>query len=74
MIERGEKTEEYREITPYWIQRIGLFDAVRFRYGYTKRTMLFQCKDIRIGIGRKDWGAPEHKVFIIKVGERLNNS
>lgn len=102
MIERGEKLEEYREIKPYWFQRlmewsggglidrisaervmkypIGTFewgpqfkdyDAVCFSCGYTKRRMTFECKGITIGRGRKDWGSPENKVFIIKLGKRL---
>lgn len=111
MIERGEKREEYREFTPYWIARLmewycwdtweGLiinkireceavkifndydklkyrldwkyFDAVCFSYGYTKRRMLWECKDIKIGCGRPEWGAPAHKTFIIKLGKRLGD-
>lgn len=72
MIERGEKTEEYREIKPYWTKRIGLYDAVRFSYGYTKRTMMFECKTISVGKGRKEWGAPDSDVYIIKLGKRIN--
>lgn len=93
MIESGEKKEEYREIKPYWYQRLyqrkkefayagrltrddaeyacdlGLryiltgegfhdnelkpYTHVRFRYGYTKRTMLFELKEIIIKLGRK---------------------
>ena len=64
MIERGEKTEEYREIKPYWTKRIGLYDAVKFSYGYTKRT-------ISVGKGRKEWGAPDSDVYIIKLGKRI---
>ena len=111
MIESGIKTEEYREIKPYWVKRlfdvidfhhahyeqvdnecarfyskniellkadfkIGGFKAkdfshIKFSYGYTKRTMAFKCKGIRIGKGRSEWGAPEEEVFIIKLGERL---
>ena len=106
MIESGIKTEEYREIKPYWIKRLcqckgsnipimrtGFycmnancyrclveknnlhsikFDAVRFRYGYTKRTMLFKIDSISIGKGKSEWGALEDKqVFIIKIGERI---
>lgn len=71
MIESGYKTEEYREIKPYWIKRIGLCDAVKFSYGYTQRTMTFECKGIRIGKGNPVWGAPEEDVFIIKLGKRL---
>ena len=44
---------------------------VRFRYGYTKRTMLFKLDSITIGKGRPEWGAPDHEVFILKLGERI---
>ena len=106
MIESGVKTEEYREIKPYWIKRLveyadGLkipefmleiysehitalkillsdsklefidFDFIKFSYGYTKRTMTFECKGISIGKGRKEWGAPDNDVFIIKLGKRI---
>lgn len=87
MIESGVKTEEYREIKPYWEKRLMCnkwnfctdslyhipqkFDAVKFSYGYTKRTMTFECKDITIGKGNPEWGAPEDLVFIIKLGKRL---
>lgn len=99
MIEEGVKTEDYREIKDYWIQRLietsffyefptreeliemtedgsiedffKDFDAVKFSYGYTKRTMLFECKEIAIGKGNPEWGAPKHYVFIIKRGRRL---
>ena len=100
MIESGVKTEEYREIKPYWIKRLCnnwvsgdtyvdclnhccmnciqtwlfesfQFEAVKFSYGYTKRTMTFECKGITIGRGRKEWGAPDNDVFIIKLGKRI---
>lgn len=101
MIESGRKTEEYREIKPYWRNRIFActrfcltdidgnqvfsddctdcyfrefkkYDAVRFSYGYTKRTMTFKCKGITVGFGKPAWGAPENEeVFIIKLGKRL---
>ncbi len=44
---------------------------VCFRYGYTKRTMLFKLDSITIGKGRPEWGAPDHNVFILKLGERI---
>lgn len=47
------------------------FDAIKFSYGYTKRTMTFECKEIAIGKGRKEWGAPDNDVFIIKLGKRI---
>ena len=70
MIESGVKTEEYREIKPYWQQRLLMYgnmwgdnrliidtynkgfllfekyDAVKFSYGYTKRTMTFEIESI----------------------------
>ena len=111
MIESGVKTEEYREIKPYWVKRLLMvinldhthyeridedcaryytshirhlkgdwsiggfkekkYSLVSFSYGYTKRTMTFECKSITIGQGRKEWGAPDEDVFIIKLGERI---
>ena len=91
MIESGIKKEEYREIRPYWINRLcetaadsGIcsgdnrnyveichFDEVRFHRGYTNTTMEFRVKDITIGIGKPEWGAPDNKVFIIKLGDKL---
>ena len=74
MIERGEKTEDYREYKDYWCKRIIDYDTlrlkpythVRFRYGYTKRTMLFVLDSITVNVGNPDWGAPQYPVFIIK--------
>jgi len=51
------------------------YDAVRFRYGYTKRTMTFKVKSISFGMGKPEWGAPTDKqVFIISLGEKLNDA
>lgn len=87
MIESGIKTEEYREIKPYWENRLTeivpnydlwryvyiakKFTHIKFSYGYTKRTMTFKCKGIRIGKGRPEWGAPDKEVFIIELGKKL---
>lgn len=82
MIESGEKTEEYREITDYWTSRLldkGClhFDVVEFSLGYPKRDdetrhMAFRVAGIYLGEGNPRWGAPEGKsVFIIKIGERI---
>ena len=86
-IESGDKREEYREFTRYWISRLcqnvkfdgalcvefveNDFDAVCFSYGYTKRRMLWECKGIEVGQGLKEWGAPDYETFIIKLGKRL---
>lgn len=115
MIDSGVKTEEYRELKPYWCNRLLYFTTlgvkeywedilrktiltvskisfldfnkmlikqygtrgythVRFRYGYTKKTMLFEIKSISIGKGNKEWGAPDDDVFIIKLGEKIDES
>lgn len=73
MIESGEKPEEYRENKPYWQKRLlsAKYDAVEFRYGYTPRTMTFLINKIRLGRGKKEWGAGDDEVFIIELGERI---
>lgn len=48
------------------------YDRVKFLYGYTNRTMTFEVEDIYIGKGKPEWGAPEDKVFIIKLGKRID--
>ena len=52
-----------------WLSVDKHFDVVRFRYGYTKRTMLFMINGISIGIGKSEWGAPNYPVFCIKLGK-----
>ena len=74
MIEKGIKTEEYREIKDFWFKRLTNkdFKYVQFSYGYTKRTMTFICEGIEIGTGNPEWGAePGKKYFVIKLGRRL---
>lgn len=112
MIESGVKTEEYRELKPFWANRLLYFTTlgvkeywepilekarervskynfetlgnsliknygtrgythIRFRYGYTKRTMLFELNEITIGKGKPEWGAPDDDVFILKLGKRV---
>lgn len=87
MIESGIKTEEYREIKPYWVKRLCVsyseaacppsieykeYDVVKFIYGYTKRSMTFKIKEILVDTGKPEWGAEEGtKYFVIKLGERI---
>lgn len=47
------------------------YDTVRFHRGYTSTTMEFEIDDITIGWGNPEWGAPDHEVFIIKLGKRI---
>lgn len=64
---------------PLFSHRYGLvncnqkgYSHVRFRYGYTKRTVLFKIDEIIIGRGNPVWGAPTDKdVYIIKIGDRI---
>ncbi len=76
MIESGEKSEEYRDFIQHWVSRIWYhkteLKAVRFHRGYTNRTMTFEIKEIAIGKGNPEWGAPtDRDVFIIKLGTRI---
>ena len=73
MIDRGEKKEEYRENTSYWMKRIGkLHDAVCFHKGYTNTTMTFAIEGKSYGYGNPEWGAPkDRKVLKIQLGKRL---
>lgn len=47
------------------------YTHVRFRYGYTKQTMLFELDGLSVGKGNKEWGAPDEEVFILKLGKRI---
>ena len=47
------------------------FSHVRFRRGYTTETMMFKVGSVIIGRGKPEWGAPNHDVFIIKLGNKL---
>jgi len=48
------------------------YTHVRFHRGYTSTIMTFEIRDITIGKGNPDWGAPTDKdVFIIKHGKRI---
>lgn len=77
MILSGEKTEEYREVKPYWVKRLMTdelamksFAGVLFTNGYNRdsRRLSMFIEKISIGFGREDWGAePGKKYFIIKL-------
>ena len=83
MILRGEKTEEYREIKPYW--RVRFFKAglcfengmpkapaeVVFVNGYgNDRPAIRALVRLSIGRGRPEWGAePGKKYFVFEILE-----
>jgi hypothetical protein len=72
MILSGEKTEEYREIKPYYESRLRFNKThIRFRNGYRKDapSCLVKLETIIKGKGKPEWGAPDYPVFIFKLGE-----
>ena len=75
MIAAGEKTEEYREIKPYWTAR---FNAawqgsliggeaerrVAFRNGYSRTApTLIATVTLDTGPGKEEWGAEQGKEY-----------
>ena len=73
LIKSGEKTEEYREIKPYYGIRFrhhihgGRF-LVTFRNGYSKQSPSIECEcKLRQGIGHKEWGAPDKECYILEI-------
>ena len=55
------------------IIRFAEFESIKFSYGYTKRTMAFECKGITIGRGKKEW-APPMKMYLLSSLENELNS
>lgn len=77
MIASGEKKEEYREITNYWIKRISGkgYKFVTFYLGYAKNrpSMTFEMRTPLIGTGIPQWGAiPGKKYFVLRLGRRID--
>ena len=79
MIKSGEKLEEYREVTDYWISRLTdadgkliQWDAIKFQRGYTNAEHLtVRCKKVSVKKGRAEWGAsPEHRYITFDLGAR----
>jgi hypothetical protein len=62
---KGEKTTEYREVTPYWSKRLEgrHYDVIQFRNGYAKiaPVMIVEHKGMDIDNGR----------YAIQLGEIL---
>lgn len=74
LIKSGQKTEEYREIKPYWEKRLKdkHFDCVCFKNGYSADVPQFaiELKAIEIKEGREEWGAEKGvKYFTLKLGK-----
>ncbi len=87
MVSIGEKKEEYRAYSPYWIRVFsnGLIKIkgcyyqpnnviICFSNGYAKnRSQIFYtCKGLKTGFGNEVWGANSGtKYFILQIGEKL---
>ena len=52
------------------------YDYIFFKNGYAKDapSMLIECKGIEVAQGKKKWGAPDHRVFVIKLGEIIEHN
>lgn len=85
MIASGENKEEYREIKPYWINRLQArgcvydecrdFSLIEFRNGYQNNcpTMQIEYEGATIGCGKEEWGAePGKEYYVIKLGKILS--
>lgn len=77
MILSGEKKEEYRQLKPYWTNRLFPFNGERystvtFSNGYAKDRPQFVIKLISITYreGVQEWGAePSVQYYVIKLGK-----
>jgi hypothetical protein len=90
MIRNGEKREEYRKITPFYLTRfrnavgmihndkfmtaakqmnLKIFEGIVLRAGYSiDSPAMLVHGTLRIGTGRKEWGAEEGaEYFIIEI-------
>lgn len=83
MILRGEKTEEYREIKPYYTTRFrniwgypaywGEPHRVMFRNGYSKDSpaIIVDCT-LSVRTGKPEWGAePNKKYYVLTILHNL---
>ena len=68
-IARGEKTEEYREIKPFWEKRLSRgYSTIRFRNGYAKNAPEMEVEFLGVHVGQSH----ENKTcFVISLGKIL---
>lgn len=79
MIASGDKKEEYREMKPYWINRLAgpnddciQWDYIIFKNGYSGAAPLMsvKCEGVTIGKGKYEWGAETGKeYFVFRLGD-----
>ena len=73
---KGEKTTEYRDVTPYWSKRLEgrHYDVIKFRNGYRKDApeMIVEFKGIGILYNQTTITAPTYAIDLGKVLESKN--
>lgn len=72
LVKLGTKTEEYREIKPYYDSRFKDFidnkTSVMLRNGYSRNSPSLMCDVvIKKGIGKKEFGAPDEECYILEI-------
>lgn len=51
------------------------YDKIRFRRGYTKRSMTYEITTMQAGYGKEEWLAPKDEmVFILNIGNRVEEN
>lgn len=68
MISAGIKTEEYRDIKPFYTSRFRKVTEcnIMFRNGYSQKSPTLQCAvSISCGEGREEWGATPGKTYYV---------
>lgn len=47
-------------------------DSIVFHYGYTKKTMEWEVKNLHFGCGKPEWGAKTYEpYFVFELGKRI---
>lgn len=68
-----QKLEEYREIKPYWTSRLNKnisYLKLINGYGNKKPYLIIELKNMKVGTGKKEWGALEGELYyILELGE-----
>lgn len=46
-------------------------DIIVFKNGYSKNAPMIEvvCKGVVVGVGKRKWGAPDYRIFVLKLGE-----
>jgi len=70
-IKSGEKRVEYRQVTPYWINRLSQkkYDIVDFQLGYSKKNRItFDIVDIKLEAIKLDFfGSIENEIPVFAI-------